>query len=91
MPDVPIVLVGNKVDLRSDAKTLAQLEQRGESIVSFSEGERMARDVRAAAAYLETSALTGDGVTQVFDTLIDVALNMPIRHARRTQKACVLL
>jgi Ras-related protein Rab-8A len=52
--DIPLVLVGNKVDL-PDRK------------ISIEQGEQMAK--RIGVRYLETSARTGESIEKVFDEL----------------------
>jgi len=72
-PGVPILLVGTKSDLRNDKSTIAQLENRGTTMVTKAEGEGLARDV-GAEKYVECSALTQEGLKQVFDDAIRAAM-----------------
>jgi len=51
-PDIAIVLVGNKIDLSAERE------------VSFLEASRFAQENELM--FLETSALTGEGVSEVF-------------------------
>merc|ERR1712088_1028266 len=53
-PNVPIVLVGNKKDLRGDDYTIRELSRSKQQPVSFSDGEQMASRI-GARAYLECS------------------------------------
>lgn len=46
-PDVPIILVGTKMDLRDDRATIDRLSQRGLTPVSYSEGLLLAKEIRA--------------------------------------------
>lgn len=64
-PDVPILLVACKTDLRSSSS-------RPEELVSTKEGQAMARKIRAA--FCETSSLTLTGLKECFDTAIKRAL-----------------
>lgn len=89
MPQTPFVLVATKVDLRDDAATLDKLAQRGESVISFEEGEALATEL-GAAAYCESSSLTGAGVDQVFETALDTVL-CPRFVRRPMKKTCNLL
>lgn len=57
-PDVPLVLCGNKVDLRGAGSR---------PYVFKEEGERLAKIM--GCAYVETSALTGQAVDELFRTL----------------------
>lgn len=72
-PNVPIVLVGNKKDLRNDDYTIRDLQRNKQQPVSHSEGEQMASRI-GAKAYLECSALTKDGVRGVFESATRAAL-----------------
>jgi len=72
-PNVPIILVGNKKDLRTDQNTRMELERMKQSPVRYDEGKSMA-DRIGAAAYVECSAKTKDGVREVFETATREAL-----------------
>ncbi|TPX74572.1 hypothetical protein CcCBS67573_g04163 [Chytriomyces confervae] len=64
-PATPIVLVALKTDLRTSEATLNALAQSNQRPVTTEEGEYLAHQI-GAVAYLECSALTGEGVNQVF-------------------------
>ena len=64
-PEVPIILVANKTDLRYDSSVLGQLSEDDEKPVTTSEGWEMAKVIKAVA-FRECSALTGHGVNEVF-------------------------
>lgn len=68
----PIVIVGNKIDLRSETG-----EDSGDEPVGYDEGFKFAEelaqrygqeDVLHTVAFLETSCVTGEGVEEVFTT-----------------------
>ena len=86
-PGVPIILVGTKADLREDQQTKNQLSMKGVKMVTHEEGEQMAREI-SAIKYLECSALTQNGLKQVFDDAIRAAL-APKKKAKGG--ACQLL
>jgi len=65
-PGVPYILVGTKTDLRSEPGFSSQA-------LDLSAGERLAKDI-ASVRYLECSALTMQGVKEVFDEVIRVSL-----------------
>ena len=68
-PDVPKVLVGTKSDLREDHETIASLRQKGIELVAPEDCHR--RMVESGCkAYYECSALTQDGLKEVFDGAI---------------------
>ena len=57
-PNVPIILVGNKKDTRSDA-TVAEMRKLNLAPVSIEQGQKMANEINAFA-YLECSAKSKD-------------------------------
>jgi GTPase SAR1 family protein len=69
---LPIVIVSNKIDLRSN-----ESDDSGEEPVSYEEGfqfaEELAKKLGAdgelhPVAFIETSALTGENIEEVFKT-----------------------
>lgn len=66
-PNVPIVLIGNKKDLRNDDITKKELMKLRQEPVRPEAGRAMA-DKIGAYAYLECSAKTKEGVRLVFET-----------------------
>ncbi|XP_060604315.1 ras-like GTP-binding protein RHO [Ruditapes philippinarum] len=71
--NVPIVLVGNKKDLRNDESTKRELEKRKQEVVTFESGRAMAEHI-GAVCYLECSALKNEGVREVFEEATRAAL-----------------
>ncbi|KAM3842943.1 transforming protein RhoA isoform 3-T3 [Diretmus argenteus] len=86
-PNVPIILVGNKKDLRNDEHTRRELAKMKQEPVKPEEGRDMANRI-AAFGYMECSAKTKDGVREVFEMATRAAL-----QARRGKKSskCLLL
>ena len=72
-PTVPIVLVGNKKDLRFDEATRKELTKSKQEPVKTEEGRAMA-DKIGAYDFLECSAKTNEGVREVFETATRAAL-----------------
>ena len=72
-PRVPVVLVGNKKDLRQDEQTRRELAKIKKEPVRFEQGREVAESIHAVA-YLECSAKTKDGVREVFETATRAAL-----------------
>ena len=68
-PSVPFLLVGTQADLREDEATLVKLAKNQQRPISREAGEKMAKSVKAAK-YMECSALTREGVKNVFDEAI---------------------
>jgi len=88
-PGVPMILVGTKMDLRSDDNTLQKLREKGQNPISPEEGQQMARDI-GAVRYLECSALTQKGLKQVFDDAIRVVLSPPAPTGPKKKKCEIL-
>jgi Ras family protein A len=74
-PNVPIILVGNKKDLRNDPNTIKELGKMKQEPVKPAEGRAMAEKINAFA-YLECSAKSKEGVREVFETATRAALQV---------------
>jgi len=86
-PNVPILLVGTKSDLRKDENTIKQLNSRQQSMVTVDSAQRMAKEI-GAVNFLECSALTQEGLKQVFDEAIRAAMSKP---SGKKKKQCEIL
>ncbi|XWS18463.1 hypothetical protein CRYUN_Cryun32bG0045700 [Craigia yunnanensis] len=73
-PNVPIVLVGTKLDLRDDKKFLS--DHTGATAITTSQGEELKKMI-GAVTYIECSSKTQQNVKAVFDVAIKVALRPP--------------
>ncbi|KAK3743543.1 hypothetical protein RRG08_027410 [Elysia crispata] len=81
-PNVPIILVGNKKDLRDDPTTLAELAKLKQTTVKSHEGRAMAERI-GAADYVECSAMLNEGIREVFEKATRQALSCKRkRHGR---------
>jgi len=85
-PNVPIILVGNKKDLRNDANTIRELQKMKQEPVRIEEGRGMAEKI-GANAYLECSAKTKEGVREVFEQATRSALTTK----KKKRSKCVVL
>lgn len=79
-PDVPFLLIGTKLDLRNVEDSD---EQR--KLISKDEGVKMAKDI-GALQYMECSALSQEGLHDVFNEAIRAAMTKPVKS-----KWCTLL
>ncbi|KAB5567299.1 hypothetical protein PHYPO_G00231170 [Pangasianodon hypophthalmus] len=86
-PNVPIILVGNKKDLRNDEHTRRELAKMKQEPVKAEEGRDMANRI-GAFGYMECSAKTKDGVREVFEMATRAALQA--RRGKKNSK-CLLL
>ncbi|XP_019458061.1 PREDICTED: rac-like GTP-binding protein ARAC7 [Lupinus angustifolius] len=91
-PNVPIVLVGTKLDLRDDHRYFA--DHMGSNVITSAEGEELRKQI-GAAAYIECSSKTQQNVKAVFDTAIKVVLQPPRRkemaRKKRRRSGCSLV
>ena len=81
-PNVPIILVGTKLDLREDTVTIEKLREKRLAPITYPQGSSLAKDI-GAVKYLECSALTQKGLKQVFDEAIRA---VPSPHHRPGQQ-----
>lgn len=83
-----LILVGCKMDLRTDRQTIQSLKALGQKPVSFDDGLQIASQI-AASAYLECSAKTREGIHEL---LIQAArLSFNNRDVAKSKQACTLL
>ncbi|CAG7724378.1 unnamed protein product [Allacma fusca] len=73
-PDIPTILVGTKLDLREDKATVEKLRVAKKDHIPYSKGVSLAKKI-GAVKYLECSALTQQGVEDVFLQAMTAALN----------------
>ena len=83
-PQVPIVLVGTKKDLRHSQVIHDERTKRKYKHVQPEDGQALADRIKAAA-YIECSAKTRDGVREVFDAATKASLHKRkrLRHGRK--------
>ncbi|GAA5822051.1 hypothetical protein JCM11251_004840 [Rhodosporidiobolus azoricus] len=87
-PNIPIILVGTKLDLRDDRETIDKLRERRMSPIAYQQAAAMSREI-GAVRYLECSALTQKGLKNVFDEAIRAVLAPPPKE-RKKSKGCVV-
>ena len=88
-PNVPYLVVGTKTDLRDDKETVSRLAERKLQPMTRAQGEKLAKDI-GAVKYVECSALTQDGLKEVFDQ----AMRAVIHHVPKkvsNKHSCQLL
>ncbi|XP_053197379.1 ras-related protein ced-10-like [Scomber japonicus] len=85
-PNVPILLVGTKSDLRDDQEVMEKLREQNLTTVDQQQGTTMARQIKAVK-YLECASINQDRLDEVFDE----AVRASISHSTTTKKPCALL
>jgi len=75
LPDVPIVLVGTKSDLKSDERIINELAAKSQEPVSNLEALALSEKIKAYE-YVECSAKTGEGVLDVYRAAVEAVAEM---------------
>ncbi|PRP79797.1 Rho GTPase [Planoprotostelium fungivorum] len=88
-PNVPIILVGTKMDIRNDASTIERLREKNQSPVTYEQGMARAKEINAVR-YVECSALTHKNLKNVFDEAIRSVVDPPPMK-KKTKGGCTLL
>ena len=89
-PDVPIILVGLKKDLRDDPQAIEEMRKQSTRFLTPDEGEDVRRRI-SAKKYLECSSLTGEGVDDVFEAATRQSLLSGGGSKREGRGCCVIL
>lgn len=84
-PDVPIVLVGTKLDLREDADMVKRLQEKELAPITGQMAEVMKKEVNAVA-WGECSARTQKGLKEVFNECIKCVLKPAVDDSGRKKK-----
>uniref|UniRef100_A0A1I7YCU9 Ras family protein n=1 Tax=Steinernema glaseri TaxID=37863 RepID=A0A1I7YCU9_9BILA len=87
MPETPFLVVGTQIDLRAQRSVIDKLAKENRKPVKFEAGEKMAKELKAVK-YVECSALTQEGLKNVFDEAIIAALQPP---KEQKKECCVFL
>jgi Ras-related C3 botulinum toxin substrate 1 len=88
-PNVPIILVGTKLDLRDDKETIERLREKKMAPITYEQGLAKMKEINAVK-YLECSALTQKGLKNVFDEAIRAVISPPVTKKKK-QSGCSLL
>ncbi len=86
-PHARRVLVGTKVDLREDEKSIQRLKEKGHKPITSEQGASMAYDI--GASFVECSSLTQQGLQCVFDQVIKAAVQSEPKTLRNTSNCIV--
>ncbi|XP_009143058.1 rac-like GTP-binding protein ARAC9 [Brassica rapa] len=82
-PNVPIVLVGTKLDLREDKKF--PMNYPGACTISTEQGQELRKEI-GALAYIECNSKTQQNVKAVFDAAIKVVLQPPSKTKKQKRR-----
>ena len=74
--NAPILLVGTQIDLREDQTVKERLAKAKQRPMTKEMGEKLAKDIKAIK-YMECSAMTQEGLKDVFDEAVIAALDPP--------------
>ena len=85
--DAPLILVGTKLDLRDDGKTIEQLKKSNLVPVTNCDGLKMMENI-GAVKYLECSSLTRKGLDAVF---VEAVKAISRKKPKRKRKKCTIL
>ncbi|XP_040190536.1 rho-related GTP-binding protein RhoG-like [Rana temporaria] len=83
-PNIPILLVGTKKDLRTNPDVINRLNKENQLPISYQQGVNLSRQIDAVK-YMECSALNQDGIQEVFSESVRAVLG-PVKK----KSPCVL-
>jgi len=81
--------VGTKMDLRNDAECNRKMKEKGQQPIQEADGDRLKHQL-GAYKYLECSALTQEGLKQVFDDAIRCVLESTAKPKPKRSKCTIL-
>ena len=86
--EVPIILVGTKLDLREDPDTIKTLQADNKAPLKYTDGLRLQRKI-GAVKYMECSAKTLDNLHNVFNEAAKEALEA--MKPKKKPSRCIIL
>eukprot|EP00026_Physarum_polycephalum_P020783 Phypoly_transcript_23590.p1 GENE.Phypoly_transcript_23590~~Phypoly_transcript_23590.p1 ORF type:complete len:175 (+),score=14.16 Phypoly_transcript_23590:65-526(+) len=89
LPNIPIILVGCKIDLRDDPETIARLKEKNMAFVTYKQGMEVAKSLNIER-FMECSALKYIGINEIFAEAVRLAAHAPKKTKEKSGK-CVLL
>ena len=87
-PNAAILLLGTKLDLREDLSTIERLAASNLQSITFEQGLQKSRKIKAVQ-YLECSALTQQGLLDVFKQVAICATGRSTE--RKKKKKCIIM
>ncbi|KAL9642932.1 hypothetical protein ABK040_010625 [Willaertia magna] len=91
-PSAHVILVGTKIDLKSDEDFVKRMREKGTRVVEYREGVEMAKKL-GFHTYVECSSKTGENLKRVFDEAIRVSLygSKTSSSSKKQSSGCHLL
>ncbi|XP_075436688.1 rho-related GTP-binding protein RhoG [Ascaphus truei] len=86
-PNVPIMLVGTKKDLRNNPDIAKKLKEQSQVPITVQQGVNLSKQIHAVK-YMECSALNHDGIKEVFMESVQAVLNP---NPVKVKKPCFIL
>ncbi|KAJ1173665.1 hypothetical protein NDU88_005491 [Pleurodeles waltl] len=71
-PEVPILLIGTKLDLRDCSETIEGLKEDDLSPITYAQGQALAQQI-GAVKYVECSAKTQQNLQEIFEEVVRAA------------------
>jgi len=83
-PNVPVVLVGTKIDLLGDQQVIDRLAERSLRPVTFAEADSVAKSIHAAA-HIQVSSFTRTNVREAFFAAVRavIAPKKPVKKVKK--------
>ena len=89
-PNVPIILVGTKSDLRNDKETISKLKGKDFVPITYEQGVDKAKQIKAVK-YLECSATTQKGLNEVFQEAVKTVVSSTKKSKKPKQAKCMIM
>uniref|UniRef100_A0A914DMF1 Uncharacterized protein n=1 Tax=Acrobeloides nanus TaxID=290746 RepID=A0A914DMF1_9BILA len=86
-PNTDVFVFCTKLDLRDDPETIRNLQAEGKSPVTKSHGQECANQIKAVK-YLECSALTQHGLSDVFNEAVRAVISP---KPTKSKKRCMIM
>lgn len=100
-PNTPVLLVGLKSDLRNNARAISILRTQGQAPITFQEVSQFKQTDHSnpqanavaqsmGAQYIECSAKQNNGVNEVFQVAVELAVGNQYGKKKRTRNCSIL-
>jgi Ras-related C3 botulinum toxin substrate 1 len=90
-PNVPVILVGTKLDLKENEEILNKLSEKGNFPITYLQGVSLSQKINATK-YIECSSVTKEGVDCIFSEITKLArLQSKLTKKKPEKHTCHLL